>query len=339
MSELSIVIPTRSRFDLLGACLASLTEARRVLGHPVELIVVNDGNPSSPAEIAAANDPQAHVIDLPEGVGFSGAVSEGIDAATGDWILLLNDDTTLEPSSLSELVRVAGERHRVGAVTPQLRFAHDPGTINSAGLLIDDLGITQDRLLGAPVSESERDVTEVFGSSAAAVLYSSQMLEDVGGFDRTFYAHLEDADVAWRARMRGWSCLYVPSAVVNHHHSATLTHFSAAKYYLGGRNRVRLLAKNADARLLRRRGIWMVAYDLAYIVFVAITERTLAPLRGRVAGLRRWRSDRRAGASGRRTVELARATGLRGALRRNRVWSRSTAARNLPRQGSGTGGG
>jgi GT2 family glycosyltransferase len=330
MSKLSIVVPTRSRFDLLGACLASLTEARRVLGDPVELIVVNDGNLHGPAEIVAANDPRARVIDLPEGVGFSGAVSDGIHAASGDWILLLNDDTTVEPSSLSELVRVAGERDRVGSVTPQLRFANDPGTINSAGLVIDDLGNTQDRLLGAPVTASESDVTEVFGSSAAAVLYSRRMLDDIGGFDRTFYAYLEDADVAWRARMRGWSCLYVPSAVVNHHHSATLAHFSAGKYYLGGRNRVRLVAKNADARLLRRRGIWMVGYDLAYVAFVALTERTLAPLRGRVAGLRHWRPDRRAGATGRKPVELPRATGLRGALRRHRVWSRSTAVRNTP---------
>jgi GT2 family glycosyltransferase len=328
MRGVSIVIPTRSRFDLLNACLASLAKARGDEDEPSELIVVNDGNPESPAPIVAAHDPEARVIELHEPAGFSGAVSTGIEASAGDWILLLNDDTTVEPSSIAELLRVATGRPRVGSVTPQLRFAHDPGTINSAGLVVDDLGVTQDRLLGAPVTESERQVTEVFGSSGAAVLYSREMLDDVGGFDRSFYAHLEDADVAWRARMRGWSCLYVPTAIVNHHHSATLRHFSDAKYYLGGRNRVRLLAKNADAALLRRRAPGMIAYDLAYVAFVAFTERSLAPLRGRVAGLRQWRSYRRAGQPGRRPVALPRGTGLRGALRRNRVWSRRTEARN-----------
>jgi GT2 family glycosyltransferase len=328
MSDVSIVIPTRSRFDLLDACLASLSEARNELGESSELIVVNDGNHEGPAAIVAAHDPQARVIDLPESHGFSGAVSDGIDAAEGDWILVLNDDTTLEPQSISELLRVARGRPRLGSVTPQLLFADDVNTINSAGLLIDDLGIAQDRLLGAPVTDSEREVTEVFGSSAAAALYSREMLEEIGGFDRSFFAHLEDADVAWRGQMRGWSCVFVPTAVVRHHHSATLEHFSDRKYYLGGRNRVRLVAKNADAALLRRRGIFMIAYDLAYVVFVALTERTLAPLRGRIAGLRQWRAYRRAGEPGRTPVELPHATSLRGALRRNRVWAQKTAARN-----------
>jgi GT2 family glycosyltransferase len=328
MSGVSIVIPTQSRFDLLDACLASVMNARREADETSELIVVNDGNRTGPAAIVTAHDPRARVIELPHPTGFSNAVSTGIEASGSRWILLLNDDTTVEPSSIGELLRVARARERVGSLTPQLRFARDPDMINSAGLVIDDLGVAQDRLLGAPVTASEPDVTEVFGSSAAAVLYSRQMLQEIGGFDRSFHAYLEDADVAWRARMRGWSALYVPSAIVNHHHSATLEHYSARKYYLGGRNRVRLLAKNADGALLRRRGLSMVAYDLAYVLFVAITQRQLAPLRGRVAGLRQWRTCRRKGAPGRRPLELPKANGLRGALRRNRVWSRSTSARN-----------
>src|SRR4051794_41721740 len=112
MTGLSIVIPTQSRFDLLDACLASLVAARAELGEDSELIVVNDGNPESPAETVAARDPDARVIDLPRGIGFSGAVSEGIDAARGEWILLLNDDTTLDRSSLSELLRVARREPR-----------------------------------------------------------------------------------------------------------------------------------------------------------------------------------------------------------------------------------
>src|SRR4051812_6196133 len=143
MTAISILIPTRERFDLLEACLASLMEARRECAEVSELIVVNDGNPDSPRRIVASHDPQARVIDLSQNVGFSGAVNEGLAGANGDWILVLNDDTTLERASIKELLRVARAHSRVGSVTPQLRFARDPDTINSAGLIIDDLGVTQ----------------------------------------------------------------------------------------------------------------------------------------------------------------------------------------------------
>jgi GT2 family glycosyltransferase len=328
MSTVSIVIPTRSRFDLLDACLESVMAARRELGGDSELIVVNDGNPESPADLVAGHDREARVLDLADPVGFSGAVSEGIDAAAGDWVLLLNDDTSIERGAIAELLRATEAGERVGSVAAQLRFAAAPGTINSAGIRIDDLGIAEDRLVGRPVPESEAEITEVFGGSAAATLYSRRMLTEIGGFDRSFEAYLEDADVAWRARMGGWSALYAPRALVDHHHSATVRHFSARKYFLVGRNRVRLLAKNADRRLLRRRGLSMVAYDLAYVAFVAATERTLAPLRGRLAGVREWRAYRRAGEPSRCPLELPRAAGLRVALRRYRAWSRSTAARS-----------
>jgi GT2 family glycosyltransferase len=323
MASLSIVIPTRRRRELLAASLASLTAARAQLGEPSELIVVSDGDARSPAELVARHDRDARVIDLPEVTGFAGAVAAGIGSATADWLLLLNDDTSLGPLALRELLRVARSRRGVGSATPQIRFADDPTKINSAGLVVDDLGIATDRLLGASIGESEPEPVEVFGCSAAAGLYSRAMLDDIGGFDRSFFAYLEDADVAWRAQMHGWCCLYAPGAVVHHHHSATLGHASAHKYFLVGRNRIRLLAKNADASLLRRRGAAMIAYDLAYVVYVALRERSLAPLRGRLAGIRDWAAYRRAGSSGRRPISLPRSRGLCGALRRRSVWSQA----------------
>src|SRR3954454_18894012 len=112
------------------------------------------------------------------------------------------------------------------------------------------------------------------------------MLELIGGFDRGFFLYLDDADVGWRARMAGWRAVYRPDAVVWHNHSATTRHGSSFKYFHVGRSRVRLLAKNAERRHLLRYGPAMLAYDAAYVAFVALTDRTLAPLRGRVAGLR-----------------------------------------------------
>lgn len=324
--RVSIVIVTYTRPDLLEACLESLVAAReRAPGS--ELIVVDNGSGLDPGAIAERIHPDARVLVLPENLGFAGAVDRGIAMARGDWIALFNDDTTLEPDALARMIEAGEGDARAGSVAAQIRFAAEPDVLNSAGIVMDSLGNNADRLLGRPVSDSEARTTEVFGAAGTAAAYRREALEAVGGFDPSFYAHLEDADVAWRARMLGWTCLYEPSAVVHHHHAATLRHFSDEKYFVGGRNRVRLLAKNADRGMLLRRGWAMVAYDLAYVVFVAVRERTLAPLRGRVAGLREWRSYRRAGAGLRRPVELPRSEGVSGALRRRSVWTDHTTAR------------
>ena len=165
------------------------------------------------------------------------------------------------------------------------------------------LGVASERLVGAPVTAAD-ERRDVFGASGAAALYRLQMLRDVGGFDERFFAYYEDADLAWRARMRGWRCVYEPTAIAYHVHSATLGHESPRKHYLVGRNRVRMLAKNATGAHLLRFGPAILAYDLAYVVFVAIASRTLAPLRGRLRGLVEWRTFRRVGAAERRAVDL-----------------------------------
>jgi GT2 family glycosyltransferase len=160
----------------------------------------------------------------------------------------------------------------------------------------------------------------VFGACAGAALFRRAMLTDIGGFDGGYFLYLDDADVAWRSRMAGWRALYVPDAIVWHAHSATTRHGSSFKYFHVGRSRIRLIAKNADRRQLVRYGAQMLAFDLGYIIFVALTDRSLAPLRGRLAGLREWRTVRRQAAEQRRPVELERRQGFAAALRRRRAW-------------------
>jgi GT2 family glycosyltransferase len=150
------------------------------------------------------------------------------------------------------------------------------------------------------------------------------MLDAIGDFDESFFAYLEDADLAWRARMCGWRSVYAPRAIVRHHHSSTLGHRSPQKYMLVGRNRVRMLAKNATVSQLIRRGLAIVAYDLVYVAYVALRARTLAPLQGRIAGLREWRKYRDAGRPTRRPIRMPRSPGLLAALRRDRAYGRTS---------------
>ena len=321
---ISAIVVNVDRREHLAAFLASLERALDAAQAESELIVVDNGSTDGSDELVRRRFPDAVLKALAVNRGFAGGVVEGLRGARGEWILLVNNDATLEPDAVAELLAVARERD-VGSVAAQMRFAGPAPVLNSAGLDIDRLGVAYDRLLGHPLSSSDTEPVEVFGASAGAALYRRAMLDQVGGFDESFFAFLEDADVAWRARMYGWRSLYAPGAVAHHHHSVTARHGSAFKHHLVGRNRVRLLAKNATTSHLRRYGAAMVAYDLAYVAYAAAADRTLAPLRGRIAGLREWRRYRRAGAPGRREVELLPTAGWRGARARRDVWLRHSA--------------
>jgi len=318
---LSLIVVSQRRGELLERCLLSARAALREIDGVGELILILNGAAS---DERPANEELFEGIDIlyePENIGFAAAVGKGARRAGSEWLALLNDDATIEPQALARMLAAGASAADVGSVAAQMRFADRPQIINSAGIEVDRLGVAHDRLLGKPLDAGETETTEVFGASGGAALYRRKMLDDIGGFDESFFAYLEDVDVAWRARMKGWRCLYVPGAVVSHHHSATLGHGSTRKYYLVGRNRIRLLAKNADSRLLRRYGLWMLANDLGYVFFVALTKLTLTPAWGRIVGLREWRRYRKRGAEGRRAIGLAPVSGLRAALRRQRAWS------------------
>ncbi|MFL5780922.1 MAG: glycosyltransferase family 2 protein [Thermoleophilaceae bacterium] len=317
--SVSAIVVNYRRAEMTGQCLRALTKALEATGEATELVVVDNGSGDDSVTVVRQSAPGAVVVELPENAGFAAAACEGIRRARGEWVLLVNNDVIVERGSVRELLRAGRTAGDVGSVAAQMRFAGGRGTINSAGIGVDRLGIAFDRLLGAPVAASEAQPVEVFGACNGAALHRRRMLDDVGGIDASFFFSLDDVDLAWRARMGGWRCLYAPAAVVHHRHGGTGPHASDLKYFHVGLNRVRTVAKNADRRLLVRYGVAMVAYDLAYVVFAALTDRTLAPLRGRLHGLREWRRYRVAGAR-RRPVELAPVRGPRAALGRRAVW-------------------
>jgi GT2 family glycosyltransferase len=317
------------RVDLLRKCLASL-RAEIEAAHEIvdaELIVVDNGSGDESTEIVRREFPEVVLVPLDENLGFPAAVNEGLARSGGEWVLLLNNDATIERGAIDRLIRAGRSASDLGSVAAQMRFAGNARIINSAGIGVDALGIAHDRLLGLPAEESETQPTEVFGACAGAAIYRRAMLEQLGGLDATFFFALDDADLSWRAQMAGWRCLYEPGAVVIHHHGGTIRHESDFKYFHVGRNRVRMLAKNAGLRQLVLWGPLMIAYDLAYVLFALVMDRTVAPVRGRIAGLREWPRYRRAGAAGRRPLRMQRPRGLRAALDRRAAWRRGGSGR------------
>ena len=195
----TVVVVTHRSADTIGRCLDAATSALARVEEPGELLVVLDAASAEVrAQVVASS---ARVLETSRNTGFAGGAAVGVEAARGQWVLLLNDDVFLDPDALVRMSAAASSAPDVGAVAPQIRFERSRNLINSAGIDVDRLGVASERLVGVPVTAAgER--RDVFGASGTAALYRLQMLRDVGGIDARFFAYYEDADLAWRARMR-----------------------------------------------------------------------------------------------------------------------------------------
>ena len=323
--EISVIVVNHRATPLLERCLDHLAVALSELDG--ELLVIDNAATGEAAAAVAARHPGVRVLEEPANTGFAPAVARGLRETSAPWVALVNNDADVEPGCLRALLAAGESDPLIGSVAAQVRFTERPGVLNSAGLELDRLGVSWERLAGAPAALGDGAARDVFGATGCVALYRRAMLDAIGGFDPAFFAYLEDVDVAWRARAAGWRCVYEPAALAHHRGSATSREGSAFKYRLVGRNRMRLLAKNATRAQLLRYGVLMAAFDLAYVVFAGVTDRTLAPLQGRFAGLREWRAARAAGAPTRGPAPLAApSAGWRGALGQWKGYRRGGAA-------------
>jgi GT2 family glycosyltransferase len=323
--NIAVVVVNFRATELLLECLDHVEAA--LDGLDPEVVVIDNETTGDVAHALAERHPSVRVLEEPTNTGFAPAVGRGVAETSAGWIALVNNDANLAPDALRLLLAAGEADPRVGSVAAQVRFTERPEIVNSAGIAVDRLGVAWERCAGQPAAVADVRTDDVFGATACVALYRRAMLEAIGGFDASFFAYLEDVDVAWRARAAGWRCAYEPRALAHHRGSATSREGSAFKYRLVGRNRVRLLAKNATRGQLLRYGAAMLLFDLAYVLFAGVTGRTLAPLRGRLEGLGEWRAYRAAGAPSRGPAPLAPASaGWLGALGQWHGYRRGRAA-------------
>jgi GT2 family glycosyltransferase len=293
----SIIIPNYNGSHHLGPlfdCLANQTL------RDFEVVFVDngsgDGSLLHAEQLAERHGIPLRAVRNEMNRGFSPACNQGIMAAAGRWLVLLNNDTRPESKWLEMLVNTAGSSPDVGMVASKMLRAAHPEQIDSAGIAVDWMGIVWDWRGGEPDHINEREAVEVFGPCGGAALYSREMIDEIGAFDEDFFAYMEDVDLAWRARLAGWRCLLQPQARVLHDHSATLGHTSPRKRFLLGRNKVWLLVKNYPAPWFYRNLPLLLAYDGMAATFGGVMQRDLVAWQGRMAGLRQlprfWRKRR-----------------------------------------------
>jgi GT2 family glycosyltransferase len=236
---ISVVIVNWNRKELLRACLESV---RQQAGVEFETIVVDNGSADGSADMAE-REFGARVIRNTENRGFCAANNQGIAAARGEMVALLNNDAEAEPGWLAALERAMGRAADVGMAASKVLVWEEPQRIDKAGHLIYPDGQNRGRGSGAQdVGQFDRE-EEALWPDGCAALYRKRMLDEIGGFDEDFFAYGDDAELGLRARIAGWKCIYTPEAVARHHRGSTLGKDSAWRLRLIERNRILLALK------------------------------------------------------------------------------------------------
>jgi GT2 family glycosyltransferase len=236
---ITVVIVNWNRKELLRACLRSLKAQENVT---FETIVVDNGSSDGSAEMAE-REFGASVIRNRENRGFCAANNQGIAAAQGEFVALLNNDAEADPRWLAELERACGSGQDIGMSASKVLVWEDPRRIDKVGHLIFPDGQNRGRGAGALDQGQFDREEEVLWPDGCAAMYRKSMLDEIGGFDEDFFAYGDDAELGLRARIAGWRCVYAPRAVVRHHRGATLGKDSGRRLELIERNRVLLAVK------------------------------------------------------------------------------------------------
>ncbi len=248
--RVTVVVPNWNGEIFLETCLSSL---RRQSYEDFEVVLADNGSTDGSVPFVEENFPEVRVVRLPENRGFSAAVNAGIKAASpsAEHVVLLNNDTELDPGWLGALVDAAERRPEAGLFASKLVDFEDRRVLDGAGDALRKSGLPY-RVGHGEVDRGqfERE-TFVFSACAAAALYRRSLFEDIGLFDEDFFSNCEDGDLSFRAQLAGYRCLYVPRSVVYHMGSAsTGGKRSTTNTRLGTQNSINLLVKNLPKSLI-----------------------------------------------------------------------------------------
>ncbi len=279
----SVIIPHWNAAHHLPTCLGSL----RSQTYPrVETIVSDNGSSDGSLELLARDYAWVRVLPLGENRGFAGACNAGMRVARGEFVVLLNNDTEADSRWLEEIIAAFQRHPEAGLIASKMLLFDRRDTFHTAGDFYRVDGIPGNRGVWHK-DEGQYDREEyVFSTCGGSAAYRKTTLDQVGLLDEDFFYSCEDVDLAWRAQLTGYRCIYAPRAVVYHKLSATGGGVTASFY--DGRNFIYLLAKDYPGDLWRTHWRAILRAQLRIAAEALRAWRGAAArarLRGQLAGL------------------------------------------------------
>lgn len=237
-----MIIANYNGISILKDCLISLLEQHR---KPDQIIVVDNGSSDNSPAIIKKEFPGVTLVALDKNTGFTGANNAGLQVATGNFLVLLNNDCIVEPGWLEHLL-LRMEDPSVAAVSSSMRKIDDLKVIDSAGGQIDWMGFSKDIGKDEPASLHDKTASIPFPCGGAVMLRRKALSCSSRIFWNDLFLYHEDMDLGLELLRTGWKIVYEPTAVVRHIHSATAGSGNFLKEYHCIRNRILVMRKHFD---------------------------------------------------------------------------------------------
>ncbi len=274
--QVAVTVVTFHSERYIGRCLDALFAQQEV---DLEVVVVDNASTDRTRSILSGRHrwpaSRLRIIPSERNLGFAAAQNLAIQATSAPWVLTLNPDVLLRPGFIAALVDAGESDPRAGTICGKL-LSIGPGfeplpeaRIDSTGIFFTPAMRHFDRGWHEPGVRYSAGPEYVFGASAAAALFRREMIDDaaIDGhfFDPDFFVYREDADVAWRAQLLGWRCIYTPAAEAFHVRTVTPANRRSQPPVINMhsvKNRFLMRIKNATGGVCRRCWLPMAARDL-----------------------------------------------------------------------------
>jgi GT2 family glycosyltransferase len=233
-------------FDHPEVTCRMLESLEKITYPSIEVIVVDNASPNDDPGIIEAQFPEVTLVRNPENLGFAGGNNVGIRMAKGKYILLLNNDTEVDPGFLEPLVRKLEANTQIGAVSPQIRFFDHPDTLQFAGS--EPLNPYTMRSHGRGYREVNHGQFDHDSQTpfvhGACMLVPREVIRQVGLMAECFFLYYEELDWGYRIRKAGYELWYIHDSVIYHKESISTGKMSPLKVYYMNRARLLYMRRN-----------------------------------------------------------------------------------------------
>lgn len=249
----SIIIPHYNGVSFIDECLKSVYKTTY---KQIEVIVIDNGSTDGSQAHIKKKYPQVKLIQSARNLGYAGGCTYGFEKSNGEFVVFLNNDTTVDKNWLTHLVKAAKNKE-VAICQPKVLAMRQPTHFEYAGAAggyMDRWGYTFCR--GRLFDVCEKDAgqydqqVEIFWASGVCLFAKRKVLEEIGAFDPSLFMYYEEEDLCWRAHLRNYKVIFVPEAKMYHYGEKTAKNYPFRKYYYFHRNHNILLIKNYAASSL-----------------------------------------------------------------------------------------